>query len=283
MGLTEPLTDKISAGPMVAKLTDPLGVSEELLDRTQTFRDRVQSNGGSIEDGALEGLYDPILRTIKGFSGVGLSDLVFFGSASAVEHNSGSISTIYDASGNENDATQSDSVKQPGYTTDSDFGGRAVALSDASDDILTSSLSSHTQPTTHLTVVRTDDPNTDKQRLITTTGGGDTSPYQTMNILNGDWRVYAGNGLHDGSSSSSPVILSTRFDGTNTIIRRDGANEVTGDAGTSDIGSQLGLLNLPERAEVFDGPFAMGLVIVAKLTNNQLSELESILTSYYSL
>ena len=279
MGLTEPLSDGISAGPMMAKLTDPLGA--RLLERTRTFRDRVQESGGSIENGSLENLYDPILRKVKEW-GL-LSDLVFFGAASAVETNSGSIATLFDASGNENDATQSDSAKQPTDTTDSEFGGRAVALSDGSDDILTSSLSSHTQPTTHLTLVRTDDPNTNDQRTISTTGGGDTTPYQTININNGDWVAFAGSQLRDGSPGSSPVILSSRFDGTDSIIWRDGTNEVTGDAGTYDIGSQLALLNLPGRTEVFNGPSAMGLVIAAKLTDHQLSEIESTLTSYYSL
>jgi hypothetical protein len=214
---------------------------------------------------------------------VGLSDLVFFAACSAVKVNSGSIPTLFDASGNENDATQSDTAKQPAYTTDSDFGGKAVALSDASDDILTSSVSSHTQPTTHLTLVQTNDPNTDDQRTISTTGGGDNSPYQTININNGEWRAFAGNALDDGSPDSTPVILTTRYDGANSIIRRDGVNEKTGDAGTMDIGSELALLNLPGRAEVFDGPFALGLVVAAKLTDSQLSEIESILTSYYSL
>jgi hypothetical protein len=107
----------------------------------------VKNRSGSLEDDCLEGLYDPILRTVKGFSGVGLSDLVLLVSASAVEVNSGSIPKLFDASGDENDAVQTTTADQPTLDKNS-IGGRWGMNFDGGDDQMISNNSFATSPAT---------------------------------------------------------------------------------------------------------------------------------------
>ena len=49
------------------------------------------------------------------------------------------------------------------------------------------------------------------------------------------WRPYAGESL-DGSTDLDIQLMTTVFDGANSIIREDGVETAVGDAGTSDLG-----------------------------------------------
>jgi hypothetical protein len=277
MGLTGALSDGISAGPMAAKLIDPLG-GARLLERTRTFRDRVKAGGGSIEDGALENLYDPILRKVKEW-GL-LSDLVFFGAASAVEINSGSIPTIFGASGNENDATQSDTAKQPTKET---VNGRIAATGDGSDDIL-------------LTQNDIGISGSENREMIVVGGQGqylaqwgESSQGSAFGI---DLRSYDTYYYH----WSNDIIGSSSIDGNQHLYEfqhKDGVSEGWLDeisqgtlsltpTTTADPLSLIGR-DFSDNTGFGSGKLQCVLVISAALTNPQKTEIRDILNSYYNL
>jgi hypothetical protein len=279
MGLTEPLSDGISAGPMVAKLTDPLGASEELLARTKTFRHRVKGENGSIEDDSMEGLYDPILRTVKGFSGVGLSDLVLFVSASAVEINSGSIPTLFDASGNEYDAIQTTTADQPTLDKNS-IGGRWGAVLDGGDDQMISNNSFATSPATHFWVASLNtSPST--EAIVDGNVNNTNSTRQIIRSLSSDWQVYDTDLLTDGTADQNDHIFEAVFDGASSELIIDGKSVVQGNAGDGTfkdmtIGSNRG-------GGYWKGLINEGIVLDSKLSANQRSKIRSHIQDWYSL
>jgi hypothetical protein len=282
MALTEPISDRISAGPMVAKLTDPLGVSEELLARTQTFRDRVKAGGGSIEDGALESLYDPILRAIKGFTGVGLSDLVFFGAGSAVENNSGSIPALFDASGNENDVTQSDTAKQP---TEGTYNGRASALYDITDDVLSASIGD--LPDQGTIIVAADSALGKNEGWIDLTDGSGTNTGFLLFGSNGDslkGRVRSGGSRVTavGTKSGGKVTVSAIYDASSSRLEVIENGSVVGTASPGTLDNTISELRYGGLFE-FSGEYAargdglpVAIVMSVALSGSQHSELRNI-------
>jgi len=254
----------------------PKGSSSALLKRTKTFRDRVESSGGLIEDGALEGLYDPVLKTIKGFSGVGLSDLVFFGAASAVEVNSGSIPTIFDASGEENDAAQSTTSKQFTRKTDA-IGGRVGAEVDESDDLMDSPASA-TQPTTHIFVAKTPNGADGSQDYVF----DGTSNRQLFYGSNTDQQTFqAGNPLEFTFSDTNVRAGAVLFDGSNSEAEL-GNRTASADTGTNNI-STLRLGARTTGNENLAGLFLMHALIDAPTTRSQRNTLRSKAQEYYSL
>jgi hypothetical protein len=278
MGLTEPLSEGISAGPMVAKLTDPLG-GARLLGRTRTFRDRVGSNGGSIEDGALKGLYDPIIRAIEDFSGAGLSDLVLFVSASMIENNSGSIPKIFDASGNEYDAIQTTTANQPTLDKNS-IGGRWGMDFDGSGDEMISNNSFTTNPATHFWVASLNT-SPSHEHIVDGRQTNVTDTRQIVRTGNGDWNIYDSDGLFDGTADQNDHIFEAVFDGANSELIIDGTSVAQGDAGTGTledmtIGSKRGGAH-------WNGLINEGIVLDSKLSANQRSKIRSHIQNWYSL
>jgi hypothetical protein len=277
MGLTEQISDGISAGPIAQKLTDPLG-GARLLQRTQTFRDRVQAGGGSIEDGALEGLYDPILRAIKGFSGVSLSDLVFFGSGSAVEVNSGSIVTLFDASGNENDADQINTGHQPTLDKNS-IGGRWGASGDGSDDTMTTGRDmSISEPITEIAVGTM--PN---DGAVLMAGSGKNNTLLIFNNENNSkWAIYNGATRSSGGTSDSNAhAFSAVFKSTDTF-RVDKTQVASKDVGSYDA-SGFRLLSNDKSGRNNSGVFLGGLAINGEISPQKQDKLASQFMQYYSI
>jgi hypothetical protein len=278
MALTEPLTDGISAGPMVAKLTDPLGASDGLLARTKTFRGRVKGENGSLEDDCLEGLYDPILRTVKGFSGVGLSDLVFFGAGSAVEINSGSIPKIFDASGDEHDATQTDTAKQPALDTNG-IGGRYVGKFDGSEDVLSASNVYDGYPATILAVSHLNG--------VSSTNPIHTSSNNAMLLRAKDtpeWEAYSGSSITSGSPSEGDFYTSVVFDAPSSVLRVSGSEVVSGNTEGSKTPGRLDIgADIAGWQAFLNGSIGAMVVFRAALSTSQVTDLENNLTEYYSL
>jgi hypothetical protein len=292
MGLTEPISDGISAGPMAAGLTDPLG-GARLLGRTQTFRDRVQSSGGSIEDEALDNLYDPILRKIKDW-GL-LSDLVFFGAGSAVENNSGSIATIFDASGNEHDAIQTTTASQP--TLDkSGIGGRWTADFDGNDWMYVS-FSSTADARTFFCVAEYDSfPHGNTGLWGYQSSARDWQQFVNKNNKDLWGRFYQKDGTKtDFSDSNGPALsANTPF---HTVQRADGASTVTQRQNGSQVESisydgtirDLDHLMLGNHnndfsyAQGWDGGIPLWISFETHLSDDQVSEIEKIYTDFYSI
>lgn len=253
--------------PVRGPTQSPFGAGR-LLERTRTFRDRVKNESGSIEDGSLEDLYDPILRKIKDW-GL-LSDLVFFGSGSAVEINSGSIPTLFDASGNENDATQTDTSKQPALNKNG-IGGRWEASGDESDDVLNVLIN----PDSTATVI-----------VVGAISGSGAAIIGQPHIFedSGSWAIYYGGSVVSGGShDTNPHDFAARYDGSGSRLRVDGTEALSGDPG-SGASSDTTLMNdggsgRPNGREgalwmVFDG---------VTLTTDQENDLRTIARDYYSL
>ena len=275
MALTEPLSEGIAAGPMVAKLTDPLGA--RLLERTRVFRDRVKGSGGVIEDGYLENLFDPIYQKVKDW---GLeSDLEFFGSASAVENNSGSIPKIFDGSGNELDAVQNDSAKQPALNKNG-VGGHWEGSGDGTDDSwATANDIIISEPITEIavgTIPGDGDALISGSQYSSTNGSILIYNYENSN----EWAVYSGLSVSGGSKDTNPHAFSAVFKGTDTL-RVDKTQVLSGDAGSRDV----------EGFDIFtydgnrhnSGVLLGALVFSTELSPQRQDKLASYLMDYYGI
>jgi len=278
MALTEPLSDGISAGPMAEKLTAPLGAAR-LLERTQTFRDRVKAGGGSIEDGSLENLYDPILRAVKDW-GL-LSELVFFGSGSAVEINSGSIPTIFDASGNEYDAIQTDTAKQAALDKNS-VGGRWGAGFDGADDRYNVPDVGGSVLTSISVIAEAAD-----GRFLTYDKSGTYHSQRTSSGVKAS--IGSGGDLMSFSPSSlSDVrIVSSFVDPNGTaVLRVDGDKK---DSGVADentvIGSNYNHIgeSRAKGSHPYDGQLLLHIGMLNRYSEQNVNELESHIEGYYSI
>jgi hypothetical protein len=250
-----------------------------LLQETETFRDRVKGENGSIEDGSLEDLYDPIVRTVKGFSGVGLSDLVLFVSASAVEINSGSIPTLFDASGNEHDAIQTTTADQPTLDKNS-IGGRWGANFDGSGDQMISNNNFTTTPATHFWVASLNvSPAT--EHIVDGNSNNKNSTRQIVRTKSSDWSIWDYNKLTDGQADQNDHVFEAVFDGGNSEIIIDGTSVAQGNAGTGTledmtIGSQRG-------GNHWEGLINGGVILDSKLSSSQRSKIRSHIQDWYSL
>jgi len=255
----------------------PTGVQKGLIERTRTFRDRVQSSNGSIEDRALEGLYDPILRAVKDW-GL-LDDLMFFGAASAIENNSGSIATLFDASGKEHDADQIIIAHQPTLDKNS-IGGRWGMNFDGSGDEMISNNSFTTSPATHFWVASLNTSSSRKHIV----DGSQTNVNDTRQIVrtrDGNWNIYDSGGLFDGTADQNDHIFEAVFDGANSELIIDGTSVAQGDAGTGTledmtIGSKRGEAH-------WNGLINEGITLDSKLSANQRSKIRSHIQDWYSL
>ena len=282
--------------PVRGPTQSPFGAGR-LLEQTRTFRDRVKGSSGSIEDDSLEGLYDPILRTIKGFSGVGLSDLVFFAAGSAVEINSGSIPTIFDASGNEHDAIQTTTTDQPTLNRNG-IGGRWTPDFDGSGDWSYVSFSSTADARTFFCVAEYDSLSHAAHPGLWGYQSSANDFQQFVNASEKDlWgRVIQENGTQANFASSNGPALSAntpfhtvqRADGTSTATQRQNGSQVDSISYDGTI-RDLDHLMLGNQSSNFtynagwDGGIPLCISFEAHLTDAQVSEIENRYTDFYSI
>ena len=252
-----------------------------LLQETKTFRDRVKGENGSIEDDSLEDLYDPILRTVKDFSGVGLSDLAPFVSASAIENNSGSIPKFFDASGNEYDATQTDTTKQAALDKNS-VGGRWGAVLDGADDLYNVPDVGGSVLTSITVIAEAAD-----GRFLTYDKSGTYHSQRAQSTVdaqigkNGDVMSFSPSSLSDVRIVSSFVDTNG-----NGILRVDGDKKDSGvadennvvDGNNNVIGSNRG-----EASASFDGKVLLHIGMLSRNSEQNVNELESHIEDYYSI
>jgi hypothetical protein len=280
--------------PVRGPAQSPFGAGR-LLERTRTFRDRVKGENGSLEDDCLEGLYDPILRAYKDW-GL-LSDLVFFGSGSAVEINSGSIPTIFDGSGNKNDAIQTTTAKQSALDKNS-VGGRWGAVLDGSDDSFELPNVPISSGYTFLYVAD-----------VNTAGGpyhiieaDDGSDHTAESLLETDGSFSNGNKhfefVRNGGGGSEnrteaprgsyPLLRSVRYDGQNPHEiyenKSDLSETVNEDSTSSDLSSTevvgLGARTIKNTNHT-DGNLPLVVIMNTIIAESKLKTLEDICSEYY--
>ena len=261
----------------VVRTAQRLSGTGRFLRQINAFRDRVRDEGGVIEDGALKGLYDPILRKVKGWGLLG--DLVFFGAASAVEVNSGSIPKLFDASGNEHDAIQTTTAEQP--TLDqSSIGGRWAAYFDGSGDQMISNNSFTTNPATHFWVASLNK-SPSQAHIVDGSSNNNLKTRQIVRCFNSKWGGYNGDGIQDGAADQNDHLFEVVFDGANSEFIIDGTSVAQKDAGT---GSLEDMTIGSKRGGVYwEGPINGGLIFDAKLSSSQRSKIRSHIQDWYSL
>jgi hypothetical protein len=250
----------------------------------------VKNNGGSIEDNCLEGLYDPILRKIKNW-GL-LSDLVLFVFASAVENNSGSIPTIFDASGNERDFPQTDTAKQPALDKNS-IGGRWGAGFDETDDEASNSnpLISNTDLTFFwVGNLRTKNSNPDdifsnsnvSQGIKFGNGGSNNDLWQIATYDSGSARDVYEFGLSDtgpvyGNGTLTNSECTFRVNGADRTlnVRRGSIQKMPSSNNSFFVGSRNG-------SQYWDGSIESLIIFKTGLTLSQRKDIEAIRKQYYN-
>lgn len=261
----------------------PTSLGEQLLPQTTQERDRILADGGTIEDGLLTGLVDPVLRTLD--EAGQLSDLFFFGTAGAREVVSGSVATLYDFSGDANDATQGTSSNRPSDNTSSNFGGHVVANFDGTDDKMSTPIvGPYAQPYTVITVaqVPTDD---GASHPLTDGLNGARSIVVIVRFDNTDQLHFHGGQGKYRLPSTDPHYWVGRADGANSELWEDGSSLGVQDAGGNDFeGLHIGS-NLPAGGTLHGNIlWASNIVVTADITGgNVQSEIESIISSYYGL
>jgi hypothetical protein len=253
----------------------------------------VSSNGGTIENGALEGLYDPVIAEAK--SAGWYSDLLFFGAASAVENVSGSVATIFDASGDQNDGTQDASASRPTIQS-SGIGSRQSASFDGSDDYMVLNNISDVfdgegKPFTFLMVLESQDRS---GWVFSVSNSDDTSnALLGLNYQNDQHRFFIRSDTDLKSTFSTlfgttktKTALAVRSNGIDRSLYEDEQLEDTGSKGQGNITSDLVTLGSLRRSKIEGfSNFTLGsfLVFEDDIGDQKTKDLSAILGSYYSL
>ena len=270
------MSPQIGIGSSHSKV--PAGLGKGLIERTQTFRDRVRSSSnGEIEDDSLSGLYDPILRDVKGW-GL-LPDLVFFASGSAVEVTSGSLPRVFDASGNEQDAIQTTTADQPALDKDS-IGGRWGMTFDGSGDELISNNNFATSPTTHFWVASLNTLPAD-HHIVDGYQSNVNDTRQIIRSFTGNWDIYDSSGLTDDLADQNDHLFEAIFDGANSELVIDGTSVVQGDTGGGTLEDMT--IGSNRNDSYWEGPINQGLIFDVRLSSSQRSKIRSRIQDWYSL
>jgi len=153
---------------------------------------------------------------------------------SAIAHydaqNSGSVITSGGSVTDWND--QEGSRDLSGTATDyvsSAINGNPAIQFDGTDDVLTVAFSAISQPTTIFAVVQTDDADSFQAAF-----SGESSTHDIgQGISGGKQIINAGTSVTAGTADTNPVLLTAVFDGANSVLRDNGTEIATGDAGTN--------------------------------------------------
>jgi hypothetical protein len=127
-------------------------------------------------------------------------------------------------------------------------GGKTVVRYNGTNDTLSNSGFTLSQPFTVAAVVSDAAQSTgDEQILGRSDGGADVG----LLWQSGNWRLFAGS-VVDGSTTAAPVILTAVFDGGSSVIRENGTQTGSGDVGNKSFGS-LGIGSIDGINRFWDG------------------------------
>lgn len=253
---------------MIARARPPTGGG--LAAPIQAEKDRAKSGGATIEDGVYTGLIQPVYDV---FDGAGVwSDVVFFGVAGVRDVLSGSVSKLYDQSGNQNDVTQSTSSQRPTDTTNATFGGRVVSDFDGTDDEITTNITDRQLPKTRLVHFSTDNATKFQDVFAGKNNGGNLGVDSS-----GSFFCFGGVKLLGGAvSKNTAYTLAGKFDGSSSVLRVDKSDLANGNPGQNKIKS----INLGKQR--LDGPIAVTIDLNGKISDNVLDGITNQITSYYT-
>jgi hypothetical protein len=262
-----------------------------MLPETMTQCRRIVADGGTIVD---QKWMDRTIRTLKA-QGIYTSSK-FLGDANFAYKNATGVTTLYDISGNNNDAIQATTARQPIWTAGVQ-NGRAGLVYDGTNDTLTVAAHVSLDITAALTVgsyVKTGATYEATFRLIKKGYTYNTTEYMIHNEL-GYWRVHIVIGVEKTSKGTTALQASTNYavmgtyDGAalnlyvNNVLEK--TNPVTGsiNAGTGEV-LQLGGIDDWESAQYqFKGTKYHDHIFNAALTDAQRNALNGLVNSYYAI
>lgn len=259
------------SAPISHSVADQVGIDPD----AQEYVDRVENDGGTVHD---QFWVDTVISKLKDLGWYADTLLIVGGEMGTDVASTGSdVGIWYDASGNRYDATQTDSARKATLDTDSSLDGTKVLNFDDTDDWYeTPAFSSvQSQPVTHITVARVTTADADSMY-----DGLDTADRHLLRYFGStDQEV----GLNTNAGLSTPSSFSADShvfvavaDGTSSVIRVDGTQEVQGDAGTADLGGvRFGLR--ADDVQPFGGTYATEIKIAARVPDADIAEIEKML------
>ena len=171
-------------------------------------------------------------------------------------------------------------------TIDDDGIGDVSLLFDSVDDALTASSSEWTTLTQPITAYVVIDPASDFDDTVSqnvtgreSSGDGRTGTVEWRE--NATWQLFGGTAL-EGSSTVQRNLITGVFDGADSIIREDGTETGSGDAGSEDWES-LSLGALDGNRNHFDGHIAALYIQDERASSSKIADTESIIDSRWNL
>lgn len=194
-------------------------------------------------------------------------------------------------------ATQGAAANRPAYTT-AGRNGRNVLTFDGSNDFLTTSTLSVTQPFTIFWAGRSNGSAPGGSSVGPYVCDGSTSLTRVAVIWNGDGvsasngrlGSFAGTAVIQASSGTQAYnawsIVAATFDGASSVLRADGAQVATGNPGTNNITALIlgdRFTSLPLSGTPFSGPWGEFLIYTGSLTTAQIQRVERYLGSKWAV
>ena len=171
-----------------------------------------------------------------------------------------------------NDATGGDPT-----VVDDGINGNTALDFDGVDDEFTAALSTITQPNTIITVAELSDPNESDRMWIV---DGDSNQHAVY-WSNSNNAIFAGNTL-SGSTEQGVQLRTGVFDGADSILREDGGQTATGDAGSNSLdGVRIG--DSAAVDENWDGLIGEIIIYDAALSQSEIDSEEQRLASKWGI
>ena len=256
-----------------------------LLPETMTQCRRIIADGGTIID---QKYMDRVIRTLKA-QGIYTSCKFLADANFAVKKDgSNAVSTLYDISGNNNDAVQATGAAQPIWTA-AQQNGKAGLVFDGSSSNLTSAAfaSALSRPNTLIAVAKFTPVGTTARIFM---DGILVTNRQQLYYSGSVTRetLYAGSSATSsasGSAGSETRLLVGTFNGVSSNLWSRGSQIITnGNAGTHTMtGVTLGGDYNATAVNILNGWLAIGIVLNTALTTAQRQSLEGLLNSYYAI
>lgn len=257
----------VSVGPMIARRARgrivPPPIKNEL--------DRARSNGGTVENGVGTDLLGPIYQTLERAGE--WNSTIFLGASGVREVVSGSVATLFDISGNGNDAVQGTASARPTDTTAPQFGGKSVLQYDGTDDVLDATTGAYTQPNTVIAALNR------KGTASTSFDGGRSRGAHIFDASPTD--AFAGNYNSVGTHSAGFHTWVGLFNGGSSEFWVDDNSVFTGNLGTNDVQDIILGSNSPKNSFGVDDA-GIYLYINADVPDNVRTDITSILERYFN-
>jgi hypothetical protein len=194
----------------------------------------------------------------------------------------GYVVTWYDQSGNTNNATQSTSGNQPqiynGTAVITENGKPALEFDGASTYVTTADFTAESQPFYFSFVTAPD--GTNLSRFLDT--NGTVTNNRVVISLNGSsYEMTAGNTITGGTTTTTQQLLTADFDTTSSFFYKDGAQIISGNAGTRNIDSiRIGANK--SGAQVLDGRMQEVVFYNSDQSSNRTG-IETDINDYFSI